>query len=55
MHANPARRVIDYKFTPPAGNNFIVSYVANRNGREKIKEFLIDLGYVEGKDFICVA
>jgi glycosyltransferase involved in cell wall biosynthesis len=55
LNANPSRRVIDYKFTPPAGNNFIVSYVANRNAREKIKEFLIDLGYIEGKDFICVA
>lgn len=55
LRANPTRRVIEYKFTPPAGNNFIVSYVANRDAREKIKEFLINLGYVEGKDFICVA
>ncbi len=55
LHANPNRHVIEYRFTPPAGNTFIVSYVANREGRRKIKEFLVNLGYIEGKDFICVA
>jgi len=55
LRANPDRRVIEYKLTPPAGNHFIVSYVANRDAREKIKEFLTNLGYIEGKDFICVA
>ena len=54
LHANPNRHVIEYTYTPPAGKTFIVSYVANREGREKIKEFLVNLGYIEGKDFICV-
>jgi glycosyltransferase involved in cell wall biosynthesis len=55
LHTNPAKNVIEYKLTPPMGNNFIVSYVANREARKKIKEFLTSLGYIEGNDFICVA
>ncbi len=55
LRANPPRRVIEYKHTPPAGKHFIVSYVANRDAREQIKSFLVQLGYTEGKDFICVA
>lgn len=55
LRANPSKNVIEYKLTPPTGNNFIVSYVANRNARKKIKKFLTNLGYIEGDDFICVA
>jgi glycosyltransferase involved in cell wall biosynthesis len=55
QRANPERHVIDLKFTPTAGKNFIVNYVASRDAREKIKEFLVELGYIEGKDFICIA
>jgi hypothetical protein len=55
LRANPKRKVIEFKFTPPAGQHFIVNYVSNPEAREKIREFLVDLGYTEGKDFICVA
>lgn len=55
LRANPAKNVIQYQHTPPAGRNFILSYVSNRNAREKIRMFLVELGYVEGKDFLCVA
>lgn len=55
LRANPARKVIQYQHTPPAGRNFIISYVANRGAREKIRMFLVELGYIEGKDFLCVA
>ncbi len=55
LRANPAKNVIQYQHTPPAGRNFILSYVSNRSAREKIRMFLVELGYVEGKDFLCVA
>jgi glycosyltransferase involved in cell wall biosynthesis len=55
LRANPGKRVIEYKHTPPAGKHFILSYVANREAREQIKSFLVELGYTEGKDFICIA
>lgn len=55
LRANPDRKVIEVKHTPPAGRHFIISYVSNRSAREKIKIFLVELGYTEGKDFICMA
>ncbi len=55
LRANPERKVIQYQHTPPAGRHFIISYVANRGAREKIRMFLVELGYIEGKDFICIA
>lgn len=55
LRANPERKVIQFQHTPPAGRQFILSYVANRSARENIKIFLVELGYVEGKDFICMA
>ena len=55
LYGNPDRNVIEYKQTPPAGQHFIVSYIANRDAREQIRSFLVELGYTEGKDFICVA
>lgn len=55
LRANPERKVIQYQHTPPAGRSFIISYVANRAAREKIRMFLVELGYSEGKDFLCVA
>lgn len=55
LRANPDRNVIQYQHTPPAGRSFIISYVANRGAREKIRMFLVELGYIEGKDFLCVA
>ncbi len=55
LRANEERKVIQYQHTPPAGMNFILVYVSNRISREKIRVFLIELGYTEGKDFICIA
>ncbi|MBN1597659.1 MAG: glycosyltransferase family 2 protein [Bacteroidales bacterium] len=52
--ANPPRNVIEYKQLSTAGKNFIVSYVKNREARGTIREFLVNLRYTEGKDFICV-
>lgn len=55
LRANPERKVIQFQHIPPAGRHFILSYVTNRIAREKLKIFLVELGYVEGKDFICMA
>jgi glycosyltransferase involved in cell wall biosynthesis len=55
LRANPEHKVIQYQNTPPAGRIFILCYVSNRAAREKIRVFLVELGYIEGKDFICVA
>lgn len=55
LRANPAKSVIQYQHTPPAGRHFIISYVSNRHAREKIRMFLVELGYAEGQDFICIA
>lgn len=54
LRENPERKVIQYQHTPPAGRNFILSYVANKIAREKLRMFLVELGYMEGKDFICM-
>jgi glycosyltransferase involved in cell wall biosynthesis len=54
LRANPERKVIQFQHTPPAGRHFILSYVANRSARENNKMFLVELGYTEGKDFICI-
>jgi len=55
LRANPTRNVIEYNQTPAAGKHFVLNYIANNDAREKIKEFLVNLGYTEGKDFISVA
>ena len=55
LRANPTKNVIQFQHIPPAGQNFILCYVSNRAAREKIRTFLVELGYTEGKDFLCVA
>ncbi len=55
LWANPTYNVIQFQETPPAGRHFILSYVTNRESREQIKSFLVELGYIEGRDFLCVA
>lgn len=52
LRANPTFNVIEYTRTPPAGRFFIVCYITNSEAREKIREFLVSLHYIEGKDFI---
>ncbi len=34
---------------------FILSYVSNRGAKDKIKKFLLQKGFVEGKDFLIIA
>ncbi len=34
---------------------FILSYVSNRGAKEKIKQFLLEKGFIEGKDFLLIA
>ncbi len=55
LRSNPIKNVIQFQQIPPAGRNFILCYVSNRAAREKIRSFLVELGYIEGKDFLCVA
>ena len=55
IRPSPKHKVIEYTHTPPAGRNFIVCYLSHPETREKIREFLVGLGYSEGKDFICFA
>ena len=43
-----------YKELPHPGQLFIVSMVTNTGAREKIREFLIQRNYAEGKDFILM-
>jgi len=54
QHGNEMYNVIEYKETPPAGSHFIVCFIGNPEVRVKTKQFLVELGYVEGNDFICV-
>lgn len=49
------RPCIHYLDIAPPGHYFVVSYVANRGQREKIREFLIGRGYVEGINFLLAA
>lgn len=50
-----SENVISYRELPAAGSHFILSYVANRGARIKIKEYLQNHGYVEGQHFILVS
>ena len=34
---------------------FILSYVSNRGAKEKIKQFLLEKGFIEGTDFLLIA
>ena len=55
LHENRNRNVIEQTRTPPAGRHFIVNYVTSPDARSKIRDFLFQLGYIEGKDFICIS
>lgn len=43
-----------FKDVPPAGNHFILSYIAKRGAREEVRSFLADHNYKEGKDFLVI-
>jgi glycosyltransferase involved in cell wall biosynthesis len=47
--------VIYYDELPEAGQMFILSYIRQMNNRNKIRKFLNNRGYMEGKDFLMVS
>lgn len=46
---------LHYRKIPPPGEIFIISYVGNWGAREKIKQYLVDLKYQEGIDFVLAS
>ncbi|MBS1569664.1 MAG: hypothetical protein JST45_09495 [Bacteroidetes bacterium] len=54
------REVMGYTFIPhnalpPSGEAFIVSFISQRGTGDRIAEFLVSSGLVEGEDFILAA
>ncbi|OHE78743.1 MAG: hypothetical protein A3G75_00600 [Verrucomicrobia bacterium RIFCSPLOWO2_12_FULL_64_8] len=49
------RPVVAPAALPPAGDVFVLGYVANRGARELIRSELTGRGYVEGRDFLMCA
>lgn len=49
------QNVIYYEDLPPAGELFILSYIRQMDNRDRIREFLSQRGYLEGKDFLMVS
>ncbi len=47
--------VIYHKDLPSAGQMFILSYIRQMNNRDRIRLFLKERGYLEGKDFLMVS
>jgi glycosyltransferase involved in cell wall biosynthesis len=47
--------IIYYKELPAAGQMFILSYIRQMDNRDRIREFLCERGYVEGRDFLMVS
>ena len=45
----------DYRDIPAPDKLFILSYVSNRGKRDEIRQFLLQKGYEEGKDFLLAA
>jgi hypothetical protein len=48
-------RVYHYRDIPPPREVFVVSYVAQRGARSRIRALLMERGFVEGSDFLCAA
>ncbi|NQZ76921.1 MAG: glycosyltransferase family 2 protein [Ekhidna sp.] len=46
---------IQYERIPEEGNIFIVSYVANRGARERIRSYLNEKGFIEGNHFVMAS
>jgi len=46
---------LHYSKVPPPGKVFIVSYVGNWGARDEIRQYLLNLGYQEGGDFILAS
>jgi glycosyltransferase involved in cell wall biosynthesis len=49
------RPVLGLDEIPSAGHAFVLSYVATRGARELLRERLLRLGFVEGRDFLMAA
>jgi len=48
-------RLIYYKELPSAGEGFILTYIRQMDNRKKIQAFLVERGYVEGKNYLLVS
>jgi len=46
---------IHYSKISEKDNLFILSYVSNRGAKDKIKQFLLEKGFIEGKSFLLIA
>jgi glycosyltransferase involved in cell wall biosynthesis len=49
------KEVVFYEDLPPAGKQFILTYIRQMNNREKIQSFLEERGYEEGKSYLLVS
>jgi glycosyltransferase involved in cell wall biosynthesis len=49
------KEVIFYEDLPEAGSLFILSYIKQMNNRDRIRSFLNEKGYEEGKDYLMVS
>lgn len=54
-HKTTHKPCVYYQDIAPPGQYFVVSYVANRGQREKIRQFLLSRHYKEGEHFILAA
>lgn len=48
-------KVIYYENLPPAGERFILSYVRQGDSRERVREYLNSLGYMEQVNYLLVS
>ena len=46
---------IHYSKLEKSLNLFVLSYVSNRGAKEKIKQFLLEKGFIEGENFLIIA
>lgn len=47
--------LVHYSEIPPAGTCFILTYIRQMDNREKIRNFLEEKGYMEGKNYLMVS
>jgi len=49
------QRLVYYQDLPRAGKGFILTYIRQMDNREKIRGYLEEKGYTEGRDFLMVS
>jgi len=49
------RDLVYYENLPPAGKAFILTYIRQMDNRERIRDFLEQLGYEEGVSYLLVS